>query len=120
MASDSQYCQVKWKPVDQPEQELGYADCVDELSKEFRGEDRVLLDELGEIVETGSDREGEEAESKEEAEIAQQREDVHDGMRRGVLEVIEGRTIGLLAQKVVAGNWEASYAATTPTKDHSK
>lgn len=117
MAPDSQYCQVERKPVDQPEQELGHADRIDELSKEFRGEDRVLLDQLGEIVETGSDREGEEAKAKEEAEIAQQREDVHYGMRRGVVEVIEGRLIGLLAQKVVAGNWEASSGPTMPTKD---
>ncbi len=63
--------------VDEPEERLRTHNAVDEVSQQFGGEDRVLLDELGEVVESGGDGEGEEGEAQEDADVAQDGEDEH-------------------------------------------
>lgn len=54
-------------------------DGVDEIAQEAGREDGVLLDEFGEIVKPRSYGEGEEAEAQEEAYVAQEGKDPHDG-----------------------------------------
>ena len=56
--------------VDCCEEELGGYDGVDHAAEGFAREDRVFFDELGEVVEAGSDGECEEEEAEEEAGVA--------------------------------------------------
>lgn len=67
MRGDAQRRQGEWETVDKPEERLYADDGVDESAKETSGEDGVLLDELGQIVESRGYGEGEKTETKEEA-----------------------------------------------------
>lgn len=56
--------------VDNGEEGLRRYYGVDHAAEGFAGEDGVLFDELGEVVEPGGDGEGEEEEAEEEAGVA--------------------------------------------------
>lgn len=54
MRDDAEHRQAEWKAIDEAKEELEAYDAVDQSRKYPLREDSVLLDELGEIVETRS------------------------------------------------------------------
>ena len=70
MRGDAEGGEVQGEFVDGGEEDLGADYGVDHVAEGFAGEDRVLFDELGEVVEAGGDGEGEEEEAEEKAGVA--------------------------------------------------
>ena len=73
MGGDAEGGEAEGEFVDGCEKELGRDYGVDHAAEGFAREDRVLFDELGEVVEAGGDGEGEEEEAEEETGIALER-----------------------------------------------
>ena len=73
MACDTQSGEGVWELVDDCEEELEDDDGVDEAREGALGEDGVLFDKLGEVVQPASDGEGEEEEAADQAEVALRR-----------------------------------------------
>lgn len=63
--------------IDEQQRRLDQHDGVDEARQEALGRDRVLFDELREVVQARGDGEGEEGEAQREAEVAYQGQDPH-------------------------------------------
>lgn len=70
MRRDAKSCQDEGETIHEPEECLDANDGIDEVAEEARGEDGVLLDKLGEVIEAGCYGESEEAEAKDKAEVA--------------------------------------------------
>lgn len=70
VAADAESGGQEREAVDEGEQGLRGDYDVDEAAESFAGEDGVLFDELGEVVEARGDGEGEEEEAEEEASVA--------------------------------------------------
>ena len=52
MAEDAEEGQEEWEAIDEEEQEMDGDDGVDELGEKPFGEDGMLFDQLGEVVES--------------------------------------------------------------------
>lgn len=61
MGKDAQHRGPEGEAVDEPEQRLDAHDAIYNARQEALGDNRMLLDQLGEVVEAGRDGEREEA-----------------------------------------------------------
>lgn len=77
MGDDAQQRCPEGESIDNPQSRLGDNDGVDQPRQEALGEDGVLLDELGQVVEARGDGQGKEAEADESPGVADERENPH-------------------------------------------
>lgn len=67
MTGHAQRSERPWKLVDKGEEQLDCDDGVNHAGEDLLGEDGVLFDDFGEVVEAAGDGEGEEEEAEGEA-----------------------------------------------------
>jgi len=64
MARGAEQCEVEGEAVDEPEEDLGRNNSVDETVEDFRGKDGMLLDKFRQVVEARGDGESQEGEAE--------------------------------------------------------
>lgn len=77
VARDTQECQLPRESIDQPQEDLRSHHRVDQASQQFGAEDRIFFHEFRQVVEARSDRQREETKAQDQAEVAENGEDVH-------------------------------------------